>query len=235
MKRQMSSNACLHRDQSRIVPTPDGERVCMCGVVLEERVVEPFVPSSHNRVSLYHRVEVGGSPQDMKVVNRRIHVYSPGSSEFSNICGKLFMSESNQNRAWHIYKLLRSNSDFTRAKCAMFSIYVACREGGQPVDERQITDSVCSAFGVRQVPNMLGTIYELHDTALRFGIDSNKRHSPEYYLNVEMRHSQDCFDTYTYGLFREVAAGKFAHLKGNPKNRARRAVAMTLCEMGVRR
>jgi len=234
MKKQALHVPCNHLDPRKIIQTDDGERICRCGVVLEEKIPESTVFAQQSRMSLYHKVEVGGSPEDMKVVNRNIHIYSPNSSEFSNICSKLFMSESIQSRAWHIYSALRSHTYFSRAKCAIFSVYVACREGGQPIDERQIQESVHSTLCVKKIPTILAVISELHNAARELGINSNNGHSDEYYLNLETSRNQSRFrDSHMYDLFKRTCVNYFASLSGNPQNRARRAVDMVLSEMGM--
>lgn len=224
---------CGH-DPRRAVHTADGELVCRCGVVLEERIPERSCAGQQGRVSLYHQVEVGGSPQDMKAVSRRIHVYHPHSSEFSNICGRLGLPGFVQSDAWHVYRMLRSQTDHTRAKCAMFAVYVSCRRGGQPVPESEIRATVSSVLGVRHAPNILAVISELHEDAKAAGIDSNEGHSPQYYLNMEMSSRQGSFaDPRLYERFRRLTCENFGRLTGNHQNRARRAAALAISEMGA--
>lgn len=226
--------ACRHDDPNRVVQTSDGEYVCACGVVLEEKILERDQLPSQSKASLYHQVENGGSPQDMRAVNRKIHVYSSSSSEFSNICSKLRMSDFIQQRAWYIYRTLRTHTDFSRAQCTAFSIYVACREGGQPIEEHHIQEVACSILCVKNAPSLLNVISKIHDVALKFGIDSNKGHSPKYYLNMAISQKQHIFNYRdAYNRFKSIATRNFDALNGNPQNRARRAVRMALYEMGI--
>ena len=230
------ANGCAHNDPLGIVQTREGEHVCGCGVVLQERTVEQFYQfaTAPVRVSLYHQVENGGSPVDMKVVNKRIHIHSAGSSEFSNICGKLEIQDCIQGRAWHIYRMLRSHTDHTRAKCAAFAIFVACREGDRPTDESRIREAIRSVMCIKNIPGMLAVISELHEDAKRLGVDTNDGHSPQYYLNAEISKRQDLFwNPRKYDRFKSAARENFELLHGNSRSRARRAAVIALCEVGV--
>ena len=89
------ANGCAHDNPSGTVRTREGGRVCGCGAVPQEGTAERFCPSAAapGRVPPYHRVENGGSPADMRVVSKRIHIHPAGSSEFPNMCGKLEMQD----------------------------------------------------------------------------------------------------------------------------------------------
>lgn len=170
----------------------------------------------------------------MKVVNKNIHIGNSSSSEFSNICSKLDLKEFIRHRAWNIYHTLRSKTYFTRAKCAAFALYLACREGGQSVSESDIQDAVRATLCVKNVPRMLSLIYEMHDDAMKLGIDSNRGHSSSYYLNLAISSKQYLFrNTHDYDRFKVLVMNNFAHLNGNLQSRARRAAEMALSEMGM--
>ena len=230
---------CKHNDPNKVFKTQDGEYVCGCGVVLQERLVEDAIPTtpstSQRHVSLYHQLENGGDPKDMKVTNKKIHIQVSATSEFSNLCDKLQMPNFVQQRAWKIYHLLRTNTYYTRAKCAAFSIYIACRESGQAIDESQIREIIGIVLCVKNVPGMLNVISEIHEDALKLGIDTNDGHSSLYYLNLVISAKQHLFaDSLDYDRFKIRVMGNFQQLSGNHKNKAKRAVDIALCEMGVK-
>ena len=227
--------ACRHNDMSNVIKTMEGEYVCKCGVILEEKIPDEGITNVKGNISLYHQVENGGDPRDMQVVNKKLHIYSSSASEFSNICNKLRLADFVRQRAWSIYHTLRTKTYFTRAKCAAFSIYVACRESSWPVKESQIRDAVRSILCVKNAPNMLSVISEMHEDAMRIGINTNDGHSSSYYLNLAISGKQHLFgDRVDYDRFHIRVMNNFAHLKGNHQNRARRAVDIALCEMGLR-
>ena len=227
--------SCRHENPSDLVTTEAGEIVCKCGVILEEKTLEAAYVQSASRPSLYHQVENGGDPKDMKVVNKKIHISNyNSSSEFSNICNKLDLKEFIRHRAWRIYHMLQSRTYFTRAKCATFSIFIACREGGQSVSEAQIMEAVRSVLCVKKVPSALHVISELHDDAMRLGINTNEGHSSNYYLNLAVSSKQHLFDSpQDYDRFKMMVMNNFARLEGNNQSRARKAANIALSEMGV--
>lgn len=226
--------SCRHRDPNAIIRTPEGEHVCKCGVVLDTRLPDESPILSQSKISLYHQVENGGDPRDMKVVNKKIHIHTSSASEFSNICNKLEMSNSTQQRAWHIYHMFRTKTYFTRAKCAVCSICISCRESGQPVDESHIREAVRSILCVKNAPSMLSVMSEMHDEALKIGINTNEGHSSAYYLNLAVSRKQHLFDdSADYDRFKIRVMDNFAHLNGNHQNRAKRAADIALCEMGI--
>ena len=180
-------------------------------------------------------MENGGDPKDMKVTNKKIHIQVSTTSEFSNLCDKLQMPNFVQQRAWKIYNSLRSNTYYTRAKCAAFSVYIACRESGQAIDEEQIRDAIRFVLCIKNVPGMLNVISELHEDALKLGIDTNDGHSSRYYLNLVISTKQHLFvDSIDYDRFKVRVMDNFKQLGGNHKNKAKRAVEIALCEMGLK-
>lgn len=226
---------CEHEKPGHIITTHNGERVCMCGVVLEEKI-----PEEHNylyvqtNMSLYHQLENGGDPNDMKVINRGLHIHASSLSEFSNVCDKLGLPDFVQKNAWATYHKFRSATYFTRAKCALFSIYHACRDASIAVDERQIKEIIQFAMGVKNIPSALNVLYEMRDDALELGIDTNKRHSSTYCLNLAISRKQHLFEDQTdYDRFKIIVMRNFHDLDGNLRIRADRAVNMALCIMGV--
>ena len=224
----------MHNNPNKMVETSDGEIVCICGVIIEEKTSYAGFTHSQNAVSLYHQIENGGDPKDMKVVNKKIHIHYSCVSEFSNICGKLKMHSFVQQRAWRMYQQLRSKTHFSRAKCSIFAIYVACRESSQAITEIQIQESIRSALCVKNVPNVLSVISEMHEEAFKIGIDTNEGHSSKYYLNLEMAEKQNLFaDTRDYDKFKIKAMNVFECLNGNNQNKAKRAASIALDEMGA--
>ena len=223
---------CAH--QSRLTRTPDGELVCRCGVVVCERLPDEGPAELPARVSLYHRVELGGSQTDAKrAVGRRVHTHAQVSSEFSNICCKLGMPEFARLRAWSAYHKLRSRTAYTRAKCAMYAVYGACRAADFPVSEERVREAVLSVLCVRRAPTMLGVISELHEDAEALGLDSGG-HSPWFYLNLEISSAQGFFsDDGDFDRFRAAVMRLYQSLRGTHRSRARRAVQFALDSMAV--
>ena len=225
-------DACLHG--GRLTATPDGELVCGCGVVVEERMPDAGPAELPARVSLYHRVEIGGSQTDARrAVGRRVHTHTPVSSEFSNICCKLGMPEFARLEAWSAYHKLRSRTTYTRAKCAMYAVYGACRTADFPVSEASIREAVLSVLCVRRAPTMLGVISELHQDAEALGLDTGG-HSPWFYLNLEISSAQGFFtDDGDFDRFRAAVMRVYQSLRGTHRSRARQAVQFALDSMAV--
>lgn len=228
-------HACRHENPCRIERTHEGESVCSCGTVLEERLPEETGPSPKYPVSLYHRLEKGGDPRGMKVVNRRLHIYESSLSEFSNICGKLGMPDSVQDKAWSTYHKYRSGTYYSRAKCAMHSIFSACREAGIPVNEGTIQDTIQSVMGVKSAPNSLSVISEMREEIIQMGIDSNQGHSSEYYLNLEIKQAYTRFSKADADRFKIILMRLYAGSIGNGQDRALRASKGAYGEMGASR
>lgn len=226
---------CRHDKPNQIIMTHDGERVCRCGVVLEEKLPEDsnhmYMPTN---ISLYLQLEKGGDPKDMKVTNKRLHIYASSLSEFSNVCNKLALPDYVQKRAWAAYHKFRSTTYFTRAKCSMFSIYHACREAGIAIDEPQIDEAIRSTMGVKNIPHVLSTMYEMRDDALEIGIDTNEGHSSNHYLNLAVSKNQHYFEDQTdYDRFKILVIEHFCELRGNLQENASYAAGMALCDMGI--
>ena len=228
-------HACRHENPCRIERTHEGESVCSCGTVLEERLPEETGPPPKYPVSLYHRLEKGGDPRGMKVVNRRLHIYASSLSEFSNICGKLGMPDSVQDKAWSTYHKYRSGTYYSRAKCAMHSIFSACREAGIPVNEGTIQDTIQSVMGVKSAPNSLSVISEMREEIIQMGIDSNQGHSSEYYLNLEIKQAYTRFSKADADRFKIILMRLYAGSIGNGQDRALRASKGAYGEMGASR
>ena len=227
--------ACRHENPCQIARTDEGERVCSCGTVLEERLPEETGPPPKYPVSLYHRLEKGGDPRGMKVVNPRLHIYASSLSEFSNICGKLGMPDSVQDKAWSTYHKYRSGTYYSRAKCAMHSIFSACREAGIPVNEGTIRSTIQSVMGVKSAPKPLSVISEMREEILQMGIDSNEGHSDEYYLNLEIKLGYARFNKADADRFKIMLMRYYVGAKGNGQNRALRAAKGAYKEMGATR
>lgn len=229
----MASSACAH-DGRRLTETADGELVCGCGVVVSERMPDAGAAELPARISLFHRVEMGGSQTDAKrAVGRRVHADAPVSSEFSNICCKLGMPEFVRLRAWSAYSKLRGRTPHTRAKCAMYSVYGACRAADFPVSEERIREAVLSVLCVSRAPTMLAVLSELHEDARALGLDSGGG-STRFYLNLEISSAQKFFpDDADFARFREAVVRLHRSLAGTQRSRAKRAVRFALDSMSI--
>lgn len=225
--------ACNHDKLNQIINTSNGERVCKCGVVLEEKIAENYnTMYPHPNMSLYHQLENGGDPKDMKVINKGIHIYTSSVSEFSNVCNKLGLPNFVQQRAWATYHKFRIHTYFTRSKCALFSIYHACREANLAMDQKQINQAIISTLGVKNTSTVLNLMYEMHEDAHRFGIDTNEEHSSGYYLNIAISQEQHRFvDQTDYDRFKVRVIHHFGLLSEIHQHKADRAVMIAVSEM----
>ena len=208
--------------------------VCRCGVVVAERMEAGAPAQAPARLSLFHRVEIGGNQTDARrAVGRRIHLRPPASSELSNICCKLAMPEFARLQAWAAYRKLRSATPHTRAKCAMYSVYCACRAARFPVAEERVREAVLSVLCVSRAPTMLAVLSELHQDAESLGLDSGGR-SPWFYLNLEISSAQGFFpDDGDFARFRAAVVRLYESLSGTRRMRARRAARFALDSMAV--
>lgn len=225
---------CLHEALSGRVFTDEGEVVCGCGTVLEEGMLEESGPGPAYPLQLYHQLEKGGDPKDMKVVNPRLRVYRPQTSDFSNICGRLNMPPSLQHAAWVIYDKLRKKTRHSRAKCALVAIFHTCRESELPISESQIQMAIRMALSVRKVPGLFRSMYEVNEVLQEIGVEHDPDHAPKYYLNLLMSDILPTIrDPADRDRFKMIAMKKFANLGGDYRKRARRAIDYAYVEMGL--
>ena len=217
---------CSHEP---IHDTETGEIVCTkCGMVLGT-ILEDAPVHSEDRRSLYHQRTLGGEPKDAQKFRPRIRINNPRDlSQFSNLCDKLQLPGFIKHEAWDIYVKARSIKCGTRAKCALYSIFVACRYFGRGVSEKQIRDAIPPALGVREVPTLLKALFAFGDI---IKIDTARESA--YYLNVEVASLQDRFSVEDFNKFRTLAEEYYRSLPGDAKNRAKRAVTKALAKMEV--
>ena len=212
-----------------IADAETGEVACIrCGMVVD--VLREDAPAhQESRLSLHQQKELGGDPQDAREFRPRIHDDSSRDlSEFSNLCDKLRLPDFAKREAWILYRKSRSLGRRTRAMCALYSVFAACRNSGHGVHEEQIRDAIRPALGVKNVPSILKTL-------VAFGGTATRRPSL-YYLNVEIASVQGKFTRREdFDSCKILAHRRYWRLSGNDRSRAKRAVAAALSEMGVRR
>lgn len=222
-----SMNQCMHQT---IFDAESGEIVCTkCGMVLET-IPEDAPAHVEERRSLYHQLALGSDPKDAQRFRPRIRTDKPRDlSEFSNLCDQLLLPGPVKREAWRIYVKLRSLKCRTRARCALFSVFTACRYYGCGVSEERIRDAIPLALGVRNVPPLSNALFAFSDI-----IKTDIGRGSVYYLNVEMASVQDGFTCMKdLDKFKMLANEYYRSLPGNAKSRAKKAVAKTLAKMGV--
>lgn len=220
-------NQCVHQT---IFDAESGEIVCTeCGMVLET-ILEDAPAHTEERRSLYHQLALGSDPKDAQRFRPRIRTDKPRDpSEFSNLCDQLRLPGLVTREAWRIYVKLRNLKCRTRARCALFSIFTACRYYGCGISDEQIRDAIPLALGVRNVPPLRKTLFAFDDI-----IKTDIARGSAYYLNVEVASVQDRFTCMKdLDKFKMLANEYYRSLPGNAKSRAKKAVTKTLAKMGV--
>ena len=224
---------CPHEARLGRVFTDEGEVVCPCGTVLEERLVDEEPPPTKYVLSLYHQVEKGGDPADAKAVAPRIHIRHSHSSEFSNICSRLRLPLYVQHAAWQIYCKLYPEISHSRAKCALHALFKTCR-WLVIVNEDKIRDAIRAEMNVKNVPNTFHTMYNLQEESQEIGIKCDSPGPTDHYLKRAMANVLPTItDPEDYDRFKTTATRKFMSLKGSPRERARKAINEAFVEMGL--
>lgn len=211
-----------------IFDAESGETVCTeCGIVLEP-IPEDVPVHSEGRRSLYHQMMLGSDPKDVQRFRPRIRTDKPRDlSEFSNLCDQLQLSGPVTREAWRRYVKLRNLKCRTRARCALFSVFTACRYYGCGVSEERIRDAIPLALGVQNVPPLGKTLLAFSNI---IKTDADRRSA--YYLNVEMTSVRDRFTCMKdLDKFKMLANEYYRSLPGNAKSRAKKAVAKALDKM----
>lgn len=219
-----------------MVTAENGEVVCnKCGVVVRDAPSENALVPSESHLSLYHQMALGSDPQDTEEFRSNKLVYnSKDLSEFSNICAKLQLPGFIAFESWKSYEKLRHMRQYTRAMCALFSVFTACHNSGCGVPVEQIRDAIQCYMGVKRIPTLLKAFSVLCGAADEIGIII-KRPS-DYYRHVAASSEQGRFEhAKDFDMFKELVTKFDQHLSGNARSRAKRAVAIALCEMGVYR
>ena len=220
-------NQCAHQT---IFDAESWETVCIkCGMVLGT-ILEDAPAHAEERRSLYHQTTLGSEPKDAQRFRPRIRIDNPRDlSEFSNLCDKLRLPGPVKREAWGIYVKVRNLKCGTRAKCALYSVFVACRDFGCGVSEKQMRDAIPLALGVRNVPTLSKALFAFDDI-----IKTDTARRSAYYLNVEVASVQDRFPCMKdFNKFGMLAKEHYRSLPGNAKSRAKKAVDKALAKMGA--
>lgn len=224
------ATACEHE---KLAYAENGEVVCTkCGEVIGT-MPEDIPARQESRLSLRHHMELGGDPNDAKRLKPRIYAGdSKDLAEISNLCGRLNLPDPVGREAWNIYGTLRSLGCRPRAACALFSVFVACYNFGYGVPVERIRGAITFALGVENVPPLSKALFALSATAKENGITI--RRPTLYYINVAVSSAQGRFvHVEDFGMFQDLARAFYGCLSGDGQSRAKRAVAIALCEMGV--
>lgn len=230
-------NMTLCSHNVKIEDSERGEIVCSnCAMVLGENL---SADSSTSKSSSSHlsAAHLGSSLHNIQSVapSIRMSFDSKQMHFFPRICSKLNLFASVGAEAFSIYKKIHKHCGTKRATCAMFAIYVACRNSGQCVEESQIQDAIKIFMYVKNVPSAHKARSELDICAKSIGICT--RRPSRYYLNLEMKSCKNMLDDphNDYEQFCDLAIRYYSLLRGNDANRARRAVRLALDDIVVAR
>lgn len=220
---------CAHEP---IYDMKTGEVVCTkCGMVLGT-ILEDAPVHSEERRSLYHQRTLGSDPRDAKKLKPYIRINNNKNlSAFSNLCDQLQLPNVVKHEAWILYQKTREIEHHTRATCALYSVFTACRNFGCGIPEGRIRDAIPLALGVKNVPSTLKALIAFGDTTKDIGAAKKST----YYLNAEIASVQGRFTrSEDSDLFKRLAQTHYQNLSGTARSRAKKAVAASLSEMRSR-
>lgn len=209
-----------------------GEVVCTkCGMVIQ--VLSEDAPAHPEEcLSLYHQRELGSDPRDAKKLKPYIRINSNKDlSAFSNLCDRLQLPDFVKHEAWILYQKTRKLERCTRATCALYAVYSACRNFGFVISEELIRDSIPHVLMVKNVPTTLKALVAFGDATKDIGAAKKSA----YCLNVEIASVQGRFTRREdFDLFKRLAQTHYQNLSGNARSRTKKAVAAALSEMRSR-
>ncbi len=191
----LASDKCFCPKSKKV--TIENEIVCStCGVVFGTDNTQETLTASH--LNLYLRTENGGHPSDRPKDIRKLHIHSSDSSQISDICTKLSLTDSLSTEIWNLYNILRKKASFSKAKSACFAIYHVCRKNNIPFLEDEIRDIVCLSFNVQKAPKVLDIYSKINkkfvnpkpSSTTTIGINTNDANPDGFYLKRHLKISQ---------------------------------------------
>lgn len=224
---------CCTTQSNLITDYTTGEIFCkQCGIVqgVDIQLSEHKTTSTLN---LYLETQLGGLTRELTMSNPKIHIYSSDASPFSNLCDKLEIPTFIRKDIWRIYIILRKKTNLSKAKSACLSIFYNCRKNKFPLTEKDVIHLIQLNFNVKNVPNFLSVTSEANsfiDNGIpvlqKMGINTNKNHLPEYYLNSALNEIKHNYPPHQYQSIRSYALKIFPKLKGNSDTSARKAISI---------
>lgn len=234
----IQQNPCC-RSPSNLITDDTGEIFCkQCGIVQGR---EQFNESQNtSTLNLYLETEIGGPARELNVLNPKIHIHSSDVSPFSNICGKLAIPQFIRKDIWRTYQILRKETSLTKAKASCLSIFHICRKNKFPLVEKEVMQLIRLNFNVKNVPNFLNVVSEANSfisdgipVLEKIGINTNKNHSAEYYLNSALTAIKNDFTEEQFVNIRKFAIKVFPTLKGNSVTNAKKAISIAKKRIGL--
>lgn len=225
----LQQNSCCS-SLSNHITDGTGEIFCkQCGIVQGREIIQEAQKSSE--LNLYLETELGGPARELNVLNPKIHIHSSDVSPFSNICSKLVIPQFIRKEIWRTYKILKKETNLTKAKASCLAIFYVCRKNKFPLIEEQVMELIRLNFNVKNVPNFLNVVSEansiIHEgvpVLEKIGINTNEHHSAEYYLNSALIAIKDNFTEGQFEIIRRYAIKIFPTLKENPETNAKKAI-----------
>jgi len=234
----IQQNPCCS-SPSNLITDNTGEIFCkQCGIVQGREHIQESQKSS--TLNLYLETELGGPARELNVLNPKIHIYSSDVSPFSNICGKLVIPQFIRKDIWRTYKVLRKETNLTKAKASCLAIFYICRKNKFPLIETEVMQLIRLNFNVKNVPNFLNVVSEANSFICdgvpileKIGINTNKNHSAEFYLNSALSGIKNDFTENQFANIRKFAIKVFPTLKGNSDTNAKKAISIAKKRIGL--
>ena len=221
--------------------TIEHEIVCQgCGMVMG--IDNEQVSPTESHLNLYLRTEIGASPNDRPNEIRKLHIHSSDSSQISDVCQSLFLSDALTDEIWHLYQKTKSIAKFSKAKSACFAIYYTCRKHEVPFEENTVRNKVRMSFHVLNAPTLLDVfakISKLSKTdqrmmlATEMGLDTNSHNPEKFYLKTHLKNAQASYPHINIEKLKRSANTFFQLQKGNNDTRAKNAVRLALGRFGL--
>lgn len=221
--------------------TIDHEIVCQgCGIVLG--IDNEQISSTGSHLNLHLRTEIGANPKDRPREIRKLHIHSSDSSQMSDICQSLFLSDSVTDEIWHIYQKTKSIVRCSKAKSACFAIYYTCRKYEIPFEEDIVRAKVRMSFQVMNAPALLDVFSKINKLSdkiqgelftTEMGISTNDENPENFYLKAHLKQAQQRHPDINFQKLQNIANSFFVAQKGNNDTRAKNAVRLALGRFGL--
>ena len=221
--------------------TIEYEIVCQgCGMVIG--IDNEQVHSTGSHLNLYLRTEIGASPNDRPNEIRKLHIHSSDSSQISDVCQSLFLSDAITDEIWHLYQKTKSVARFSKAKSACFAIYYTCRKYEIPFEENTVRNKIRMSFQVLHAPTLLDVFAKINKLSKKdqrimlvteMGLDTNNHNPENFYLKAHLKTAQGHHPHINIEKLKQSAAIFFQTQKGNSNTRAKNAVRLALGRFGL--
>ena len=234
----LQKNPCCE-SPSNLITDETGEIFCTkCGIVKGREIIQER--QSLSKLNLYLEKSLGGPSRELNILNPKIHIFSSDASPFSNICGSLEIPQFIRTDIWKTYQILRKETNLTKAKSACFAMFYICRKNKFPLIEERVMELIQLNFNVKNVPSFLNVVSEANSFITNgiplletLGIDTNKNHSAEYYLNSALTVIKNNYTVEQFQNIRTFAVKIFPTLNGNLDSNAKKAISIAKKRMGL--